>query len=154
MVPNPVPSGIIGDFVPVATPPTSLFKTYLANGPPAADTNPTFLINYSNINLLAAPPVNPIVPPDEYVLLQYEDNVTAGGPYTYTPAGPFPLVFSPSANYPFVAALGQSLFDVTAARATGMRAVDTIKFNNFTRVSLEYAAVGAVYAVYYPNGLQ
>jgi len=144
--------GAIGT-LPVFTPPSSIFADYVANGAPTAEG--VFMIDLSPLScLFAFTQTSPQVVGNAFTIT-YRDSTTVGGPYTYTSATfPSNYFLTQGQGYPLQAFLGQSYFNVADARATGMRTVTLIVITNNTNAPLVISASGALYAVYYPNGVE
>jgi hypothetical protein len=111
------------------------------------------MIDLTSISLLFIKPNSQVTATPFSIV--YRDLVTAGGPYTYTSATfPSNYFLSLGQQYPLQASLGQSYFNVAEARAIGMRQVTSIQIQNNTNAVLVMGSSGAMYAVYYPNGIE
>jgi len=86
--------------------------------------------------------------------VSFVDTLTAGGPYSYQPLlSPNQFYGATSVN-PATSSLGVFPFDITIARATGMRTISEIRIANNTLGTLDIVSYGSVFATYYPSGLQ
>lgn len=147
---NPIQSGAVGN-LPLTGASTGIFGQYVLNGAPTAQG--IFMIDLTSISLLFVK-LNSQVTATPFSIV-YRDLVTAGGPFTYTSATfPSNYFLSLGQTYPLQASLGQSYFNVADARATGMREVSVIEIQNNTNATTVVASSGAIYAVYYPNGIE
>jgi hypothetical protein len=131
---------------------TGIFGQYVLSGAPNAQG--IFMVDLSTLNLLFVGNPGSQVTSTPFSIV-YRDTVTVGGPYTYT-SSTFPSNYFLSLGQllPLQATLGQSYFNVAAARATGMRVVSFIEVQNNTNATAVVGSSGPLYAVYYPNGLE
>ena len=149
--PTQIVAGATGTVVMILSSPT-LFSTQLASGAP--DTNGTWLFDFNSWTFeLASPPATPIGL-NRNLAISFVDNLTVGGPYTYTPANGGRIYFISGTTTPFTITLGEIAFDVNLARATGMRTVDGVVIFNNTNVDMTEAGYGDVMGSYYPLGVQ
>lgn len=148
----PVLAGASGGLGFAGTP-LSIFNQYVANGAP----NPQgiFMVDLSPISLLFLKTAVTIQVTSTPYSVVYSDIATPGGPYTYTSLTfPSNYFLSLGQSYPIQSLLGQSYFNVADARATGMRVVTGIRIQNNTNATMVLATSGAIYAMYFPNGLE
>jgi hypothetical protein len=133
--------------------PANEFSQYVLNGAP----NPSgiFMIDMTTISFMfELAGANPTVTSSPYYL-SFEDTVTPGGPFFYTPTVfPAEYFLSLGQSYPITAFLGQVYFNVAAARATGMRVCSNFRITNGTNARMKITSSGGIYAVYYPNGIE
>jgi len=147
---SPIQSGAVGN-LPLTGASAGIFGQYVLNGAPTAQG--IFMIDLTSISLLFVK-LNSQVTATPFSIV-YRDLVTAGGPYTYTSATfPSNYFIALGQTYPLQASLGQSYFNVAEARATGMREVSVIEIQNNTNATIVVASSGAIFAVYYPNGIE
>ena len=143
--PSAIPAGSTGSTAVIVSP-TSQLALQLANGSP--DPNGTWVLDITSYCFnLTAPSGGSMT-----ITTGIEDTTTGGGPYTYTGiagtgttyVGTPPLYFSVNKIY----------IDVAAARATGLRVLDTLLVSNDTGGDLQNTSVGLITATYFPNGIQ
>lgn len=92
--------------------------------------------------------------PNDNCTIFFNDTTTVGGPFTYAPLdSQVSWISTPSASTPYYFTLGSPIIDVTAFRATGARAIDTISVYNNTLGSISLVSVGDAYCDLFPNGL-
>lgn len=145
-----VPAPSLGTAVLFAVPTGGLFFQQLQfTGTPTP--NGIWLIDMGNTNIqLFGAPSTGIA---RFIQVSFVDLLTAGGPYTYTP----PLsaqYFGSTTPTPLVSSLGIFPFDITVARASGMRTINEIHVYNSTLCDLDFNGYGTIYATYYPSGVQ
>ena len=126
------------------------FADYLLNGPPSATG--IFMLNFTGYNLFFISNGGSPVPPNNLVTIGFVDNVTAGGPHTYTANQSLSL--SATGIYPLNATLPMCIFDVTAARTAGLRVLNEIVLTNSTNSQFVCPSTTLILTMYFPNGLE
>ena len=150
---NPTPPTAVLDILAINYTP-SLFNTSLATGTPSG----TWKLDFSGLTFTLDRNV-PATNGENNIYIEFVDNGTAGGPYTYSPTDRLirtqrdPATPQTMVN-PMTINLGSIIFDVGAARATGMRTITNIAITNDTNGDLQFNSMTDVYAEYYPNGVQ
>jgi hypothetical protein len=86
--------------------------------------------------------------------VSFVDTLTSGGPYSYQPLLSPNQFYGANSVNPATSSLGVFPFDITIARATGMRTISEIRIANNTLGTLDIVSYGSVFATYYPSGLQ
>ena len=135
----------------------SIFKTYLATGPPTPTS--IFLLDMTAWSFFFTGYAGaPVVVGNEYSFA-FNDTTTAGGPYTYSSATVLNNLYitagQPYSVGGFSASLGFLYFDVTAARAAGLRTLDSISILNSTNASMISQAYSTtINGWFYPLGLE
>jgi hypothetical protein len=119
-------------------------------GTPTA--NGIWLLDMSNhiLSLSYTPPIGPT----RTLQVSFWDTVTAGGPFSYQPLLSTNYFYGATSASPATTALGVFPFDITIARAAGLRQLTEIRIDNNTLGILEMVSWGSVFATYYPSGLQ
>jgi len=147
--PFPIPSASTGAVPWVLTPAPSLFADYLANGAP--DALGAWRLDFSGWSFrVDATGLN------NSAYIQFVDNTTIGGPYTYSPTGRRNQQTISSTEPPYYNLnFGNGpIFDVATARATGMRTIDAVEIVNSTSGNMILDSWTDVYGLYLPNGVQ
>jgi len=151
---NPVLTTAVLDILAIQYTP-SLFNTSLTTGTPSG----YWKVDLSGLTFTLLTDV-PTPTDTNRIYVEFVDNVTAGGPYLYSPVDRQVLTQrnDPPNNstiaVPLNLNLGSFIIDVAAARATGLRSIDVIRITNDTSGTLQFNAMTDVYAEYYPNGVQ
>jgi hypothetical protein len=148
MTPNSVPAGGTGVLPFGLASPLNAFSGDLANGVP--DPNGTWLLDLTKWSFKL---IGPQVGVGISLSFAFVDNTTtAPVPIVYNPAIGDRIRYFPNGVFPFDFNLGQVLFDITAARALGMRTIDQLQIQNAGGTTLEFNCSGDVPCTYYPNG--